>query len=628
MVKHRCQPRCLLVLLMIFFPKTSKSTVSTPVFITRLTATVLAINLFVFALATLFIHQSRHQYEERAVVATQNLSQALEANISGLIDKADVALRSVIDEAEKQTAEGGINSDRLNLFIARQLERVPELNGLRMANEKGFTVLGTGVKPGAAADNSDRDYFHHARNEPTSDVFISKPMFGRVANIWVLNISRRVNKPDGSFAGVAYAAISVDSMLKLFSALDVGNHGVITLRDSDLGIVARYPDQAGIDSVIGQKNVSQGLSELIKQGESSGTYEDLSAVDNIIRSYSFHKISHYPLYVTVGRASGDYLAEWYGEVIKICVLIALFTTVTIISSILIIHRWNCEKLAEAELLRHRDNLENLIQDRTKELENRNELLAEEISERKKTEEALHEREEELRQMLHTLRSLSTHMESVREVERKRIAREIHDELGQMLTVLRFDLFGLKDKLSGAGTEIIEKIDLMITQASDSIKSVQRICADLRPQVLDNLGLAEAFDWLVQEFSKRTGIKCNLTIDESILHCVGDERAIILFRIFQELFTNIARHAEATEVAAIIVPRDSCCFLEVSDNGKGIEAEQVSSGSSFGIIGIRERTEICGGSVDILGEAGKGTTIRISIPCTCKEISKDENPYDR
>ena len=593
--------------------KSPKQTLTKRSFTLRLAASVLVINLFVIALVILSLYKSLQYYEERVSENTRNLAQSLETNISAIIGKADIALGAVIDEAERELRGGSMSSSTLNAYIEHQCQRMPELDGIRMTDARGYTVYGTDVDPRHPAYNADRDYFARATSNHPAGLFISKPMFGRVAKKWVLNVSRRVNNPDGSFAGVAYAAIAVDSIQHLFASLNVGQDSSFVLRNSDLGIIARYPESQGSVNVIGEKQVSKELVALVQAGYQNGLYKTVSPIDSIERYYAFRKFAEYPLYVTAGRAKSDYILAWRRDAQHFLVLTALFSLVTIFSSWLVFLRWRAERLVEDELRQHRDHLESLVRMRTGQLEQRNLRLSEEILERQKVEASLQEREEELKRTLQMVRRLAQHMESVRENERKRIAREIHDDLGQMLTALRFELHGLRDRLAPDDTISLQKTDDMLTHIADSIQAVQRICADLRPQILDSLGLSEALDWQVQEFTKRTGIPCLFHKDSAALGRLGDACETVLFRIFQELLTNVARHAEATEVTVCIASQENGCFVEVKDNGKGITESEMASEYAFGLIGMRERIKMCGGEVTMHGAALCGTTVQLLIP---------------
>ena len=240
----------------------------------------------------------------------------------------------------------------------------------------------------------------------------------------------------------------------------------------------------------------------------------------------------------------------------------------------------------------------------------------EVAERKRT-------EEELRQSHEQLRNLSAHIESAREIERTSIAREVHDELGQALTALKMDLSWLNKRLPKEQEALIKKTGEMSRLIDTTIQTVKRISTELRPGVLDDLGLMAAIEWQVQEFQERTRIKCELTADGKDINLDRD-LATGVFRILQEALTNVARHANATRVEVSLMERDGQLVLQVRDNGKGITAKQISHPKSFGLIGMRERVRSWNGSVKIEGISGKGTIVTVSIPLNQKEERDDKN----
>ena len=225
-------------------------------------------------------------------------------------------------------------------------------------------------------------------------------------------------------------------------------------------------------------------------------------------------------------------------------------------------------------------------------------------ERKRSEEALKQSREQLR-------NLSAHLQTVREEERANIAREIHDELGQILTALKMDLSWILKKYSDHKS-IFEKTESMSGIVDATIKSVKRICTELRPQVLDDLGLTAAIEWQAEEFKKRSGIACEVDFNpEEIV--LDKERSIAIFRIFQETLTNIARHANATAINVRMEKKDSGLLLVVRDNGKGVTEKQILDPNSFGLIGMRERVIFLGGDFQIGGSPNNGTTVTVNIP---------------
>ncbi len=221
-------------------------------------------------------------------------------------------------------------------------------------------------------------------------------------------------------------------------------------------------------------------------------------------------------------------------------------------------------------------------------------------------------EEELASSREQLRNLSIYLQSVREKESTRIAREIHDELGQSLTALQMDLAWLASCMPPGDLSLATKVQRMRGLVDTTMESVHRISTELRPILLDDLGLTAAMEWQVGEFQERTGVECDARFDCGD-SSVEKDLATALFRIFQETLTNVARHAEATLVRVRLTQKDNELRLEVSDNGKGITPRQIADPKSFGIVGIRERVNLWGGTVSINGKPRKGTTIKVRIP---------------
>jgi PAS domain S-box-containing protein len=234
-----------------------------------------------------------------------------------------------------------------------------------------------------------------------------------------------------------------------------------------------------------------------------------------------------------------------------------------------------------------------------------------IEDRKRAEEALQKSRDQLR-------ALAARVQSVREEERTRVAREIHDELGQALTAIKIDLSSLSHDLS---LDTRQQSESILKLVDETIQSVRRISTELRPAILDAVGLVAAVEWASGEFTARTGTKCRLDLPQDDV-VIDEERATALFRIFQETLTNVVRHANATEVNVRLGEEHGNLTLEVHDNGKGVSVEQLSVSSSLGILGMRERALLLGGDFTIAGAVGAGTTVRVQIPATHRIPPKD------
>jgi PAS domain S-box-containing protein len=226
-------------------------------------------------------------------------------------------------------------------------------------------------------------------------------------------------------------------------------------------------------------------------------------------------------------------------------------------------------------------------------------------------------EEQLKESREKLRNLLAYLQTVREHERTEFAREIHDELGQSLTALKMDLHWLGSKFK-EHPAIVSKTQSMLKIIDGTIRIVKKICIELRPGVLDDLGLTAAIEWQTQEFQNRSGITCDLFFDpEDII--LDTDRSTAIFRIFQETLTNVARHADATTISVRLEKRNSHLIMEVKDNGKGIGEDEISHSESFGLIGMRERALFLGGEFQICGSKERGTAVTVSIPIERREI---------
>ena len=230
-------------------------------------------------------------------------------------------------------------------------------------------------------------------------------------------------------------------------------------------------------------------------------------------------------------------------------------------------------------------------------------------------------QEKLRRSYDQLRALTGHLRFVREEERTRIAREVHDELGQALTGIKLDLSWLSGKISGERV-LQRKIKAMSAHIDATILTVRRIATELRPGVLDNLGLAAAIEWQAAEFQERTGIRCEVKI--AVAETIWDrEFNTMCFRIFQETLTNVIRHAKATRVDVSLTQVDHELILTVRDNGRGILEKEVIHAQSIGLIGMKERVAQAGGQVFFFGLPNRGTTVTIRVPMP-EALIKDQS----
>ena len=237
-------------------------------------------------------------------------------------------------------------------------------------------------------------------------------------------------------------------------------------------------------------------------------------------------------------------------------------------------------------------------------------------ENKKMQKAKQEAEKEMQDLNEQLRNLAAHIQNVREEEQTRIAREIHDELGQMLTTLKIDISFAESKMTASTEEAKKYLADARSLADNTLKTVRRIAADLRPSILDDMGLVAALEWQSHEFEKHNIVKVTFFSSQDDIEL---EKNVVtqLYRIYQEALTNIARHSGGDKVTTDLVIQQDQLILSVSDNGKGFDTEEIKAKKTLGLLGMSERALLMKGQLAISSVPGKGTTVTITVPVQIK-----------
>ncbi len=239
-----------------------------------------------------------------------------------------------------------------------------------------------------------------------------------------------------------------------------------------------------------------------------------------------------------------------------------------------------------------------------------------ITQRKRGEELLVLQREQLR-------ALADRLEWVREEDRKRVARDLHDQIGQILTAIKMDMAWMSRRLPKSEIEVLARLKESTQSIDNGVKAVRTICSGLRPGVLDDLGLAAAIEWQAGEFTSRNNVPCQVSVPPLDLHLDGD-RATATFRIFQECLTNVVRHAQAKQVLVVLSEEDEKIVLVVQDDGIGFRASELSNTlGSLGLLGMKERAQSCGGDLEISSSPGKGTTVTVCVPLDAPRAEMSE-----
>jgi PAS domain S-box-containing protein len=238
------------------------------------------------------------------------------------------------------------------------------------------------------------------------------------------------------------------------------------------------------------------------------------------------------------------------------------------------------------------------------------MVSRDITQRRKAEQEL---EISRKQLQH----FTEHLEHVLEEERRRISRELHDDLGQLLTILKFDLSWLRLEGAKGDSDIITKIDTMMDSLNEALASVKRISKEVRPPQLDALGLSGALQWDIDQMEKKIGIKGNVTIEPAEFELKG-QLSTVLYRIFREALTNVVRHSQAQHIYVRLAKHQESVIFSIRDDGRGITKKELKGETSLGLVGIRERTRMVGGTLTIEGKPGEGTMISVEVPLDKKK----------
>ena len=293
-----------------------------------LVAVLVCANSLVLVLSGHSLYVSRQHFEERAQTLTQNIASALDKNVSGTIEKIDLVLHTVVDELERELADKGLNAVEMQAFLARQEQRLPVVEAIRVAQADGLVILGKGINPQERASWADREYFRFLSAHPDGGLQVSKPRVGRVAQKYIVGFARRYNYPDGRFAGVVSAPIEVSHFSKILAQFDLGPNGSLILRDDQLGLIARVPAIADKPAgALGNSAVSTEFRTIFESGTSKATYYAAVGADGFSRMATFHRLTSAPMLVIVTAAKEDYLKGWTSEA---------YRTVTMASSFLVL----------------------------------------------------------------------------------------------------------------------------------------------------------------------------------------------------------------------------------------------------------------------------------------------------
>lgn len=573
----------------------------------------LIIATLVVSLAAMAIWEERIRYRERAEVATQNVSHMLDLHLSSVFDKIDVVLQSTVAQYQEQLAGGKVRPLELKLYLERQQALVPEIISLRIIDRDGVVRYGAGIPGGGPVNLGDREYFLRARDGSASELIIAGPLMGRIAKQWVVTLSRRIEAPDGTFAGVVYAAIPTVHFERILASVSLGPQGAASIRTADLALVHRYPSTR---NAVGSREVSQELLDMLRRHPTDGQYLARTSLDGVERNNAYRRLESYPFYVIVGMASRDYLGGWQEHSLILGGLAALAVLAIGLAAWLMYR--SAERLRADLAVRKRigTELETLLEERTR--------LATELAERADEAEAANRAKSTfLAKMSHELRTPLNHIMGFTTI----LQREVQGPRGQ----------DHLHKVEQASQRLLELIN--------SILDVSSIESGKITLALRDFGLAELLEEARQglaEAAAAKGIGVQVVSDPALparLH--GDPERIR--QVLNGLLDNAIKFSEQGPVIlrAHRVPSDDGNVrvrFEVSDQGIGVAPElrdnlfQIFNqgdnsstrrygGAGLGLALCKRLVALMLGEIGCTSAPGDGSTFWFTLPLG----AVDENP---
>ena len=288
-------------------------------------------NLLVVLMSVYSLQQTWQQTQIRVAVQTQNVAHAIDQSVSDSIDKIDLVLRGLVDDAQAQLHHGALDEEAMRASMTRYEQRLPEVEYFRITDRDGYVIVGNQVDKQDKVSAADRDYFKGLSQQPDMGLYVSKPLAGKIIKIPMIVFARAFKDPAGRFAGLVYGIISVEHFRHLLSRFQMGPHGSVILRDQDLGLIARAPaisnDPAG---QIGNQQVSPELRSGVASGVQAATMLNSGGGDGVQRTITFHRLAKAPMIVIAGLATQDYLETWNQELSKAATVVLGFLALSVL----------------------------------------------------------------------------------------------------------------------------------------------------------------------------------------------------------------------------------------------------------------------------------------------------------
>ena len=513
----------------------------------------------------------------RGEVAT--LARILSEQTARTFDGVSMTLRGIRERlSDDAGARLDLDSVPVGFILRGRSAGLPHVKSIFVADSNGRGVNSSRADFIPRLDVSQRSFFRYFADGGENTLFVSHPEMARVDGQWTFYVSTRLAHPDGRFRGVLVAAINIGYFASIFDDVRLDFVSRIQLLNLDGALMAGKPND-GLE--LGKAPDKTTLVTDLHAMAPGSLVEASERFSDGLRLVAYRRTGDFPLAMRVAIDEHEALTPWRRLVRPIVGGVAAVLFFVLATAFLL-----------ARNLARKDALE-----------------AEYLTERRRA-------ESELRESNRQLQSLSASLQNYREEERTRIARELHDELGQLLTGIRMEVSWLGGRLLPEQQTLADKVLTVKGQIDRTIATVRRISSELRPLVLDDLGLSAAASWYVDQFSARTGLAVELSLPD-VDPERGDAVATALFRVLQESLTNVARHAQAEKVTVCLAFSSGVWSLSVSDDGLGFAPKPGEPGD-IGLVGMRERAQNLGGRFSVTSAPEQGTRIDVAIPATHNE----------
>jgi two-component system sensor histidine kinase/response regulator len=564
--------------------------------------------------------QTQERLHREATAEAEGLARLLQQYLFATIHETDLVLAASVDEFRLQATDMHRSADTFNVYLTKQQDRLGLVSNLRATNATGQLRYGAGVNTAHPVDVSDRLYYLRARSQP--GLAFAPPILARTTGRWELPMARRLEWPDGSFAGVVRALIGTERLYEVMSSMKVGQHGSIALFDAERNVLVRYPQVDSADIGSGRKVGSAQLLALLQQNLASATYQAHSAIDGQWRTFAYHRIGDYPLYVVVGLSPRDYLAPWFNEALVDGLFLAAICAGGWASLLLLGRAWSRQEGAIEELTRYRAELEDTVGRRTRAL----------VDAKQAAESAALAKSAFLANMSHEIRTpmngvlgmTELMLDSELDEQQRHFAQTIHSSATSLLSLMNDILDFSKIE---AGKLQLERIEFDLRELVEEVAAAFAERAQRKGLEILAWTAPELPGRLVGDPTRLRQILTNL-VSNAIKFT---ERGIVLIEVspadaldhLRPLGTSLALQRSAH--ASRWDPSLTQCrlTLAVSDTGIGIEADQRArlfaafsqaddsttrrfGGTGLGLVISRQLTELMGGQVGFTSEPGTGS----------------------